>query len=118
MNASLSVPLDASPVSIDELLHLRAPSVYLVKVDGESMQGAGIYTGDLLVVDRFVDARSGHIIIAAVNGEATCKRMVVRDGQVVLLPDNPKYPARYILEGDQFEVWGVVTHSIRSHGAG
>lgn len=115
MNASLSVPLDASPVSIDELLHLRAPSVYLVKVDGESMQGAGIYTGDLLVVDRLVEARSGHIIIAAVNGEATCKRMVIRDGQVVLMADNPKYPSRYILEGDRFEVWGVVTHSIRDH---
>ena len=117
MNATHPIPVGETLVSIDELLHLRTPSVYLVKVEGDSMQGAGIYTGDLLVVDRLVDARSGHVIIAAVNGEATCKRMVIRDGHVVLMADNPKYPARYILEGDQFEVWGVVTHSIRSHGA-
>lgn len=70
------------------------------------------------MVDRLVEARSGHIIIAAVNGEATCKLMVIRDREVVLVLDNPKYPSRYILEGDRFEVWGVVTHSIRSHGAG
>ena len=70
-------------------------------------------------MDRLVEARSGHIIIiAAVNGEATCKLMVIRDREVVLVLDNPKYPSRYILEGDRFEVWGVVTHSIRSHGAG
>ncbi len=115
MTATLPIEADDKQVSIDELLHLRSPSVYLVKVDGESMQGAGIYTGDLLVVDRLVEARSGHIIIAAVNGEATCKRMFIRDRQVVLMSENPKYPSKYILEGDRFEVWGVVTHSIRDH---
>lgn len=115
MPSTIPSETDHLQVSIDDLLQLRAPNVYLVKVEGDSMQGAGIYTGDLLVVDRLVEARSGHIIIAAVNGEATCKRMVIRDGQVVLMSENPKCPSRYILEGDRFEVWGVVTHSIRDH---
>ncbi|WBM49117.1 LexA family protein [Pseudomonas putida] len=115
MNAALPIEADDKLVSIDDLIHLRTPSVYLVKVDGDSMQGAGIFSGDLLVVDRLVESKSGDIIIAAVNGEATCKRMVIRESRVVLLADNPKYPSRYILEGDQFEVWGVVTHSIRDH---
>lgn len=115
MTSTLPIEADDKQVSIDDLLKLRAASVYLVKVEGDSMQGAGIYTGDLLIVDRLLDARSGHIIIAAVNGEATCKRMVIRDGQVVLMSENPKYPSRYIIEGDRLEVWGVVTHSIRDH---
>lgn len=115
MSAILPLEAEHPQVSIDELLHLRAPSVYLVKVDGESMQGAGIYTGDLLIVDRLAEPKSGSIIIAALNGDATCKRMMIRDRQVVLVPDNPKFPSRYIMEGDHFEVWGVVTHSIRDH---
>lgn len=116
MNTALAVEIDdMHQVSLDDLMHLRAPWTYLVKIEGESMQGVGMYSGDLLVVDRSVEAKHGHIIIAAVNGEATCKRMVIRDGQVVLKSENPKYPSRYILEGDRFEVWGVVTHSIRDH---
>ncbi|QNL88868.1 Error-prone repair protein UmuD [Pseudomonas putida] len=115
MSSTMTSETDHLQVSIDDLLQLRAPNVYLVKVEGDSMQGAGIYTGDLLVVDRLAEPKSGSIIIAALNGEATCKRMVIRDRQVVLVPDNPKFPSRYILEGDHFEVWGVVTHSIRDH---
>lgn len=119
MNTVLDFEIDDLPLlSLDELMQIRAPWTYLVKIEGESMQGVGMYSGDLLVVDRSVEAKHGDIVIAAVNGEPTCKRMVIRDGQVVLMSENPKYPSRYILEGDRFEVWGVVTHSIRSHGAG
>ncbi|MGN8259534.1 LexA family protein [Pseudomonas sp. SMSB3] len=115
MTSTQPINLEDIPSSIDSLLQLRAPSVYLVRVEGDSMQGAGIYSGDLLVVDRLAPATSGSIIIAAVNSEPICKRMVIRDGGVVLLSENSKFPARYILESDQFEIWGVVTHSIRDH---
>ena len=107
--------IDALSISLDELLQLRAPSVYLVRVEGDSMQGAGIFSGDLLVVDRQVEAQHGHIIIAAVNGEPLCKRLCREHGEIVLRSENAKYPARYILEGDWFEVWGVVRYSVRSH---
>ncbi len=115
MPSTMPSETDHLQVSIDDLLKLHAPNVYLVKVEGDSMQGAGIYTGDLLIVDRLAEPKSGSIIIAALNGDATCKRMIIRDRQVVLVPDNPKFPSRYIMEGDHFEVWGVVTHSIRDH---
>jgi len=101
--------------SLDDYLHLRAPSVYLVRVEGNSMQGAGIFSGDLLVVDRQVDAKPGHIVIAAVNGEPMCKRFCREYDRHILRSENKRYPDRYILEGDTFEVWGVVVHSIRSH---
>lgn len=65
-----------------------------------------MYSGDLLVVDRSVEAKHGDIVIAAVNGEPLCKRMCHEHGVLVLRSENPKYPSRYIMEGDTFEVWG------------
>lgn len=102
-------------ISLDELFDLRAPHVYLVKVEGDSMQGAGIFSGDVVIVDRGRDAEHGDIIIAAVNNEPVCKRLHRRDGVVILKSENPAYPARYILEGDDFLVWGVVRFSVRDH---
>lgn len=103
------------PISLDELLNLRAPHIYLVRIDGDSMQGAGIFDGDLVLVDRSIEARHGHIVIAAVNGEPLCKRLQHVAGQVLLRSENPRYAPRYIMEGDDFMIWGVVTFSVRSH---
>ncbi|MFZ5936707.1 LexA family protein [Pseudomonas sp. HS6-2] len=103
------------PISLDELLNLRAPHIYLVRIDGDSMQGAGIFDGDLVLVDRSIQPRHGHIVIAAVNGEPLCKRLQRVAGQVLLRSENPRYAPRYIMEGDDFMIWGVVTFSVRSH---
>lgn len=105
----------AEALSLDELMNIRAPGTYLVRVEGDSMQGAGIFTGDLLVVDRSRDPVRGNIIIAVINGEPMCKRLDFVEGDPVLRSDNPKYPSRFILESDDFEVWGVVRHSLRDH---
>jgi len=102
-------------LSLDELFNLRAPHMYLVRIDGDSMQGAGIFDGDLVIVDRALEARHGHIVIAAVNGEPLCKRLQLAGSQVVLCSENPRFPPRYILEGDELSIWGVVTFSVRSH---
>ncbi|MFS0827577.1 LexA family protein [Pseudomonas phoenicis] len=116
MNAALNPDLDDTPkISLDDLMQLRAPWVYLIKIEGDSMQGAGMYTGDLLIVDRGTEAKHGDIVIAAVNGEPVCKRMCLESGMVILRSENRKYPSRYIMEGDMFEVWGVVRYSIRDH---
>lgn len=79
------------------------------------MQGAGIYSGDLVVVDRSVDAVSGDIVIAALNSEPFCKRLLLREKAVMLLSENPKYPARHVMEGDELVIWGVVKYSVRDH---
>lgn len=102
-------------ISLDELLELRAPHTYLVKVEGDSMMGAGIFPGDLLVVDRSKEARHGEVIIAALNGEPVCKRLYRRDGVTILLSENKAYPPRYIMEGDELIEWGVVRKSVRDH---
>lgn len=102
-------------ISLDELFNIRAPHVYLVKIEGDSMQGAGIYGGDLVIVDRSVYAEHGDIVIAALNSEPICKRLHMRQHEVILMSENPKYPARHVMEGDELLIWGVVKYSVRNH---
>jgi DNA polymerase V len=102
-------------ISLDQLLEIRAPHVYLVRIEGRSMEGAGIYDGDLAVVDRSIAPEHGRIVIAALNGEPVCKRLTKRGAEIILVSENAGYPPRYILEGDELSIWGVVTFSVRSH---
>ncbi|KAA8740852.1 translesion error-prone DNA polymerase V autoproteolytic subunit [Pseudomonas koreensis] len=102
-------------ISLDEVLNIRAPHVYLVKITGESMQGAGIFDGDLAVVDRSLEPAHGHIVVALLNNDPLCKRLCIRGNDVILLSENPKYPPRYVLEGDELAIWGVIIGSVRSH---
>ena len=89
--------------------------MYLAKIQGDSMQGAGIFSGDLVVVDRSKTARHGDIVIAALNAECVCKRLHKLDDQVVLMAENPKFPPRYVSGGDELVIWGVVNYSVRNH---
>ncbi|WP_421526891.1 LexA family protein [Pseudomonas brenneri] len=102
-------------ISLDELFEIRAPHVYLAKISGDSMQGAGIFNGDLVIVDRSKTAQHGDIVVAALNTECVCKRLHKRGDQVVLMAENPKFPPRYVMEGDELVVWGVVNYSVRDH---
>ena len=89
-------------------------ATFFVKVTGDSMTGASIHDGDLLVVDRSLEATDGKIVIAGVNGELTVKRLSLRDGEVWLMPENPAYPPLQLKEGLDCVIWGVVTRVIHS----
>jgi DNA polymerase V len=102
-------------ISLDELFDIRAPHVYLVKIEGDSMQGAGIFDGDLVIVDRSLNAEHGDIVIAALNTEPLCKRLHIRANAVILMSENTRYPPRYVMEGDELAIWGVVKYSVRDH---
>lgn len=102
-------------ISLDELFEIRAPHVYLVKIEGDSMIGAGIYSGDLVIVDRGREAQHGDIVIAALNNEPVCKRLHSKGREIILQSENPAYPARFIMEGDEMLIWGVVRYSVRDH---
>jgi DNA polymerase V len=95
------------------LIHHPA-STFFVRAAGDSMIKAGIADGDLLVVDRSVEASNGRIVIAAVNGELTVKRLSLKNGQTQLLPENDSYPPINITEDLEMIIWGVVIHNIRS----
>lgn len=102
-------------LSLDQLLDIHAPHTYLVRAEGESMQGVGIFDGDVLVVSRGQTAACGDIVIAAINGETFVKRLGKQDGVVTLLSENTQYPPRKVLEGDELMIWGVVVASVRRH---
>jgi DNA polymerase V len=102
-------------LSLDELFDIRAPHVYLVKIEGDSMQGAGIYSGDIVIVDRSLYAEHGDIVIAALNSEPVCKRLHMRDNVCMLTSENTKYPPRHVMECDELVIWGVVKYSVRDH---
>ena len=78
------------------------------------MINAGIHPGALLVVDRSLQARSGSIILAVLDGEFTVKRLRNEKGVNVLYPENPQYQPIVIRQGQDFEIWGVVVHVVRS----
>ena len=86
-----------------------------MRVAGDSMRGASIFPGDIAIVDRAVTARDGHGVLAVVDGEFTIKRLRQRNAEVWLEAENGEYQPIHISEGMQFEVWGVVRHSIRNH---
>jgi DNA polymerase V len=91
-------------------------STFYIRVSGDSMVGAGILPGALLVVDRAVEAYDGHIVVARINDELCVKRLSMNDeGQIWLLSENELYPPIEITEGMDFEVWGRVVYSILGH---
>jgi len=102
-------------LSLDELLKIDAPQTFLARSDGESMIGVGIFDGDIMVVSKALPPRPNDIVIAEINGDTFVKRLT-RDGeQIVLKSENPRFAPRFIMEGDELRIWGVVTDSIRRH---
>lgn len=98
-------------LDLNELI--RHPSdTFLVKVEGDSMVNAGIYDGDILVVDRAMEAENNKVVVANLDGELTVKRLSIKDTSVLLLPDNPKYEPIEIRPLSEFRIMGVVTFVI------
>ncbi|MEZ8130374.1 DNA polymerase V [Enterovibrio norvegicus FF-162] len=101
------------PLSLDELLVEHPSATFVGKASGDSMQGVGIFDGDILIVDRHVTARDGDVIVANLNGEFICKLLDVPHR--LLLSANDKYSSVAITQHDTFTIEGVVIRSIRCH---
>ena len=104
-------------LDINEYLVSNPVSTFFFAVQGDSMQGAEIFDGDVLVVDRSVRARHGHVVIAFINGERLVKRLYRRAGRVALVAENPLYPVLEIQDGMELEVWGVVVGKFKRFAA-
>ena len=89
-------------------------ATFFVRVTGDSMVGAGIHHDDILVVDRSLQPRDGSVIIAALDGELTVKRIRIKRRKITLVPENQDYAAQEVSPDSDFEVWGVVTNVIHS----
>jgi DNA polymerase V len=100
------------PIDLIAMLIKKPAATYLVKAQGDSMEGEGIYDGDILIVDRSLKATSGRIVIAAIEGQLTVKKLVLTQSKCKLVPANPKYPSIEIPEGTELHIWGIVTNVI------
>lgn len=128
LKAKLSIPLFIEGVSagfpspaedyiertldLNELCITHPSATFFVRVDGESMIGAGIHSGDILVVDKALTPKHGDIVIACVDGEYTVKELSLKP--VGLLAHNPAYPPIWLEGEHSLEVFGVVTNVVRS----
>ena len=93
---------------------IRHPqATFLLRVRGDSMREAGIFDGDVVLVDRAIRPRSGQVVIAVVDGEFVCKTLFMRAGRVRLKAANPTYADIEPREGQSLEVWGVVVAAIK-----
>jgi DNA polymerase V len=99
-------------LDLNEHLIRHPAATFFVRVSGDSMLGAGIHQDDILVVDRSLEATSGRIVVVALDGELTVKRLHVGAGGIRLLAENPAYPAIVIGDERELHVWGVVTSVI------
>ncbi len=101
-------------IDLNEHLVQHPAATFFVRVQGDSMIGAGIHHGDLLVVDRALEARSGSIVVAVVDGELTVKRLKIAGERVWLMAENPDFAPLEIRDGMALHLWGVVAHAVRS----
>jgi DNA polymerase V len=100
-------------LDLNEYMVQRPESTFMLRVEGESMKNVGIMPDDILVVDRSLKASHRKIIIAAIDGELTVKRLYHRGGLVKLLPENPAYPEIELESEAELVIWGVVVGSFR-----
>ena len=92
---------------------IKHPSAtYFVRASGDSMTDAGIFNGDLLIVDRSLEPIHGKVVIAEVDGQLTVKRLLKLSDGFSLQSENSSYPPIELQEGNEVVVWGVVTHVI------
>ena len=104
-------------LDINEYLVRNPVSTFFFSVQGDSMEGAEIFDGDILVVDKSVRPKHGHIVVAFVDGQRLVKRLYRRAGRVALVAESPNYPTLDIGEEQELVIWGVVVGKFKRFGA-
>ena len=99
-------------LNLQEYLVQHPSATFCVRVTGDSMQNAGIFSGDVMVVDRALEPKNNTIVLAVLDGEFTVKRIHKRGEALYLKPENKDFKSIQITEEMNFQVWGVVTHTI------
>jgi len=103
----------ADTLSLDDLLIQNPSATFMLKVSGDSMSGAGILPGDMVIIDKGQEPKSGDIVIAEVDGEWTMKYLKKRGENIILIPANPLY--KPIRPKKELKIAGVVTAVVRKY---
>lgn len=100
-------------IDLNEIIVKNPEATYYARVDGESMQEVGISDGDLLVVDKSIEAQDRQIAVCFLNGEFTLKRLKYYGKELWLIPENKSYAPLKVEKESDFRIWGVVTYVIK-----
>ena len=100
-------------IDLNEQLIRNKPATFFMKVSGNSMINAGIFDGDIVIVDRSIKPQNGKIVIAVIDGEMLIRRYEKTINKLRLVPDTPKLAAIEVSEFSDFKIWGVVIYIIR-----
>lgn len=116
VSAGFPGPVDDEQSSLDLNTHLikRPNATFFMRVQGHSMINAGIHDGDIIIVDRSITARQGHVVVAVVDGQLTIKRLDKEDDAWLLKAENHQYPNIGAKDAQEIQIWGVVIHVIHS----
>lgn len=101
-------------LDLNELLVKHPAASFFVRVAGNSMINAGIHHNDILLVDRSLEPIDGKIVIAALNGQLTVKRLKKNKGKVYLMPENESFPPIEVNPEQEIYIWGIVTNVIHA----
>ncbi len=99
-------------IDLNRELVAHPESTFYGRVEGDSMEEAGIFDGDIMVIDRALEPRDGAIAVCRVDGEYTVKFVEFHPDHVMLIPANPAYRPMRIDASERFDVWGIVTYVI------
>ena len=100
-------------IDLNEQLIKNKPATFFMRMNSDAMLGAGIHIGDVLIVDRSLEARNGKIVIAAVDGELLVRKLEMNNNKILLLPSHKKLAAIDVSERG-WKLWGVVTYVIHN----
>ena len=101
-------------ISLDKTLIKNPDATFFARVSGDSMIGAGLDDGDLLVIDRSLEANHGKIAVCFIDGEFTVKRLKIKGDSIVLMPENVNYKPIEVKGESELVIWGLVTYVIKA----
>jgi DNA polymerase V len=110
---SPAADFDESKISLDNVLVKNKEATFYAKASGNSMIGAGIDDGDILVIDRSIEPQNNKIAVCFIDGEFTIKRIKIENEDVYLMPENKNYKPIQISEENNLIIWGIVTYVIK-----
>lgn len=110
---SPAADFDGSRISIDQIVVKNAMATFYAKANGNSMTGAGIDDGDILVIDKSIEPQDGKIAVCFIDGEFTVKRIKVQENSLLLLPENSLFEPIEVTQENDFIIWGIVTYVVK-----
>lgn len=110
---SPAADFDGSRISIDQIVVKNQTATFYAKANGNSMIGAGIDDGDILVIDKSIEPQDGKIAVCFIDGEFTVKRIKVQENSLLLLPENMLFEPIEVTQENDFIIWGIVTYVVK-----